>query len=145
MADRRPFLSGFCNPSNPQEIHDRCRGSYAGLVCTCTHHHTEEPTVPESSYPCGHATITSVCGGCDPAAIDFVITDDGVQRPFDPDRDMARPQFTNPIAVVEVVAKRQAARMYRGGTWDQLPETDRRSVRALVSPIVADVLEVTAS
>lgn len=39
-------------------------------------------------YDCGHTAVTPGCGGCDPAAIEYVIDDNGVLRPYDPDRDM---------------------------------------------------------
>lgn len=32
-------------------------------------------TAASDSFPCGHETRTIGCGGCDPAAIEFVIDD----------------------------------------------------------------------
>lgn len=40
-------------------------------------------------HPCGHPEATKGCGGCDPGAVEFVITDDGQRRPFDAARDMS--------------------------------------------------------
>lgn len=51
MADPKPWLSGFCNPGNPPDSHDRCTGSTTGgkggavLVCSCAHHTAPEPEV----------------------------------------------------------------------------------------------------
>lgn len=39
--------------------------------------------------PCGHGDIVRGCGGCDPGAIEFVVTDAGILRRYDPARDMA--------------------------------------------------------
>lgn len=33
-----PYLSGHCNPRHPDELHARCKGEYAGHVCTCPCH-----------------------------------------------------------------------------------------------------------
>ena len=40
-------------------------------------------------HDCGHIQTVRGCGGCDPGAIDYVITDDGIRRPFDPPRDVS--------------------------------------------------------
>lgn len=40
-------------------------------------------------FDCGHDRRVEGCGGCDPGAIDFVITDEGVRRPFDAALDMS--------------------------------------------------------
>lgn len=45
----RPFRSGHCNPSNPDEIHAQCRGSYNGNPCICAHHQTPAPPDASSS------------------------------------------------------------------------------------------------
>lgn len=37
----KPWLSGFCNPANDAESHDRCLGAYDGRPCKCTHHLVE--------------------------------------------------------------------------------------------------------
>lgn len=50
-----------------------------------------EYVIPPEVHPCGHGERTPGCGGCDPGAIDFVITDDGVRRPLDPTRDLRQP------------------------------------------------------
>lgn len=39
-------------------------------------------------YLCGHEHRTLGCGGCDPGAIDFVLTDQGHLRAFDPAIDL---------------------------------------------------------
>ena len=43
-AERKPFLSGFCNPSNPPDSHRRCRRSYRGAPCVCPCHTTRQET-----------------------------------------------------------------------------------------------------
>lgn len=44
--------------------------------------------VTHEGYPCGHVASTADCGGCDPAAIEYVIDEAGRMRRFDPTRDM---------------------------------------------------------
>jgi hypothetical protein len=47
-------------------------------------------------HDCGHRERTPGCGGCDPSAIEFVITDEGVRRPFDAARDLTLPPAQQP-------------------------------------------------
>lgn len=47
-----------------------------------------EVTAAPEPHPCGHLRRVPGCGGCDPGAVEFVITDDGERRPFDPALDM---------------------------------------------------------
>jgi hypothetical protein len=52
VTEPRPWLSGFCNPSNPPDSHDRCHGTTAGkggvvLVCSCPHHAVPAPVVED--------------------------------------------------------------------------------------------------
>jgi hypothetical protein len=37
----KPWLSGYCNPSNDADSHDRCLGAYDSRPCKCPHHLVE--------------------------------------------------------------------------------------------------------
>src|SRR6478735_7781545 len=51
----------------------------------------ERLTTSPEGHPCGHSERTPGCGGCDPGAVEFVITDEGERRPFDAALDMNHP------------------------------------------------------
>ena len=57
-------------------------------------------------HDCGHSELVKDCGGCDPGAVEFVITDAGERRAFDPAIDMA----TCPL-------RQRPAHDYRCGAW----------------------------
>jgi hypothetical protein len=39
MSDRpRRFITGFCNPTNPPDSHQRCHGALHGRICACSCH-----------------------------------------------------------------------------------------------------------
>ena len=48
MSSQRPYISGFCNPTNPPDSHQRCAGTYSGLDCTCWCHWEPTPTTTTS-------------------------------------------------------------------------------------------------
>lgn len=75
MTGRRPFRSGHCNPGNPAELHDQCRGTYEGLVCSCLHHQAG-PTTPDL----GLVALAETLEAYDVAGL-VVAVEDVVQRP----------------------------------------------------------------
>jgi len=90
-------------PQKNETAQARCPGCghsccpYPGLECggdsdvvrDCVY--AEVYGSPPEPYLCGHAERTPGCGGCDPGAVEFVITDDGRFRPFDPVLHMSTP------------------------------------------------------
>lgn len=59
----------------------------------CTWHGVDDDGEPvacdlEHPNPCGHYGVVPGCGGCDPGAVEYVITDEGVMRAFDSALDM---------------------------------------------------------
>lgn len=58
-AQPRTFLSGFCNPANPPEAHERCKtATKSGLMCRCSCHPHQVVIYPERK---GH-TVECRCG-----------------------------------------------------------------------------------
>ena len=64
----RPWISGFCNPSNPKDSHARCDGFRKpdGVPCTCFHHWESEqsPTVDTATV----VVVETPAGGHAPDA-----------------------------------------------------------------------------